>query len=398
MDNSGPKKRPKAVIWFDSFGTTGPMAVTDRLAQALEARGVEVVIAGSDRSLMHNFAAQARTEPIRPHFSLFKPQVNQSHDLKKILDKEQPDMFITEHFPFIEKDGLGEDILKAVKYAREKYPKMAIYGVPRDVPVSWKDVGWASRAGAEYLDAILVRGDRKVADFDRFLAPEDRTALNGKMHYVGYTIPPKSPTGKNSGGGIVVHLGGGRAEWDLDTYREILRSIPQLPPELQQQEWHFYFADTMHPDTYKALLKEYEALPDALRAHVHAPEDQHGFIGALQAADMVVARGGITAVEAVAYGKPAVLLPLHDEQNIRVEGLTKLAPGRVTVIEGGHPGEKEKVHYDPAALRSGIEAMFAQRRVKAPPSTIAIDGHNAAAQGMLDRMHGIESSFDGRRK
>jgi len=378
MENSAHK--PKAVLWFDHHGALGPVSVADRLVQALEARGIEVVIAASKDSFDYKFASNARRHPMEMR------NYDPSAELKEVNDSEKPDILITEHFPFVPNDSM-RGVATAIALAREVNPKMKLYSIPRDIPYFTKPKEDAAAAAklAKLYDGILVRGDKKVADFEKHFDAEQWQQISPKLDYIGYTIPPMPADKVTTGGGIVAYLG---SLWQ-EPAGNILDVLPELTSQLQAQQWHFYVGG--NPENYnskKAVATFLSGLPTEMRDHVHFHWQNENFVDALQSADMVISRGGITAVEGVAYGKPTVILPLSGEQSERAEGLKPLAPSRIAIVD----------HTNLTELQESLNTLYAQRRVKASSPDLQINGHNNAAQGIADRARGIETAFSGRSK
>ena len=395
--------RPKALILFHDFRSGGPVAVVDRLSGALKARGAEVVVSGNLQSMQWEMASDPRKAPILP--KLFTPPAKQ---VKQLIDREKPDILIVEHFPFQDKNPLSTLMADAIRHARAVNPDVVTYGIPRDVPnfrhvarLSGKDPQaspeWASQMAGELVDHVLVRGDERVVDSRQYFTPEQQARFAHKLHHVGYTVPSPVVGAASSGGGVLVHLGGGPLANDLTLYRQLLQTIPHLHEGLQGMKWRFVITPDASKAEVKALEQVIRELPAPIRPHVSLELMHTDYLRQVQAADMVLVRGGISAVEAVSYGKPTVAFPASVEQITRCEGLQK-ATDRLAFLQDWESYHQAETPIDPAELKQTLEETLAWRRVKTPPIGVRIHGHEAMAQGMIDRYHGVESQFDGRAK
>lgn len=382
--------KPKVLMYSATFGTLGPTTVMDRTAHALKEHGMQVSILGNPLVTEHRYTSHPR------RVTLSYEDDNEVEKLARALLREKPAVLILEQIPFVLRSS-GRRIMEAVEQVRPQLPGMKVYGLSRDIPYFNGEIDrqWAAET-ADKLDAILVRGDGDMIDPRQEFSAEQWEHFDGKLHHVGYMVPPLPSTGMNKGGGIVVQLGGGAPNRHQDVMKQVLQTIPQLSPALQQEEWHFYITDYAKKSDFAELNALKDALPDAIGRHIHLHSHSGDYLAHVQKADLVVTRGGMSAVEAVAYGKPAVLIPFasNEEQHRRAMALQAKAPGRVEVLDDA----VDAVDTGSTQLVAALERLYPLRRVTPTLPDIHINGHEHAAQGIVDRLHGIDSDFSGRSK
>lgn len=389
---------PKVLIIYHDFGSAGPYTVVNRMTHALKARGAEVVVAGPERSMQWEFDSDPKKATITP-LSFFSPE----QQLMGIIRKQKPDIVIAEHFPFGSKDPLTQYMMKGIAQARKTNPNVQVYGITRDVPFfrpghEAQDAEWTSTHAAPMVDHILVRGDKSIIDLKEFFTDAQWQRFADKVHYTGFMVPPPQAGKPTKGGGVVVHLGGAEVSYDVDTYRQIMAAIPTLGDALRQAPWHFVVSPFSNKKSQQALLAEFEKLPKDIRSHVTIEPMHADYLAQAQAADMLVVRGGHSLIEALSFGKPVLAIPRQSEQQRRIEGLPAQSLKRLRSIGEYHSADDRAIPMDPNVLRDSLNELYAQRRSMAPECGIRINGHEAAAQGIMDRYQGIETSFEGRAK
>jgi len=441
--SSPSNPHPKVMIWFDSFGTWGPLSVVDRLTRALLDKGCEVCIVTSERSLegvqegqrwRFSFQndpkyANAKVQIVTPYNEL--GDYGRKHQtMTPILNAEaarfKPDIVMTEQYPFISVDeGLG-DFLRDAKAAN---PQLKTYSIARDVPDFADDqVREDAIKGASLFDKILVRGDKKLLDYRQFFKPDQWDAIKEVVAYPGYFIPagpPKSgktPAVQPQSNEVLVSAGGSFSEADFELYAQLLHARAKMPADLRNKQWHFVVG-SKDSDVWRDLQKIVDDLPAEDRAHVSLEAHSPNFSHVLRTADMVITRGGLTSVEATHYGRPTLIvtqasedasesLHSHDrghvdpddsddliharhEQVQRAEALAKKFPHHVSLVD--QRSDRNGYAIQPMELMQALTDAHERQHAHAKP-VIAVDGHETVAKGVLAVSQGQNPSFNAGRK
>ena len=365
--------QPTVMIMAYDWGTGAHAVVSDRLSQALQKRGCKVLIFTDEQTSarMKGFTNIDGRCTTVTHFDNY---INQFEEFKAALRQHQPDILITEHYPMEKANAIiSADIGQCVSYARQiseqtKKP-LQIHALVRDIP---DRETLPSPAKLAPYDRLIVRGDEQFHSYaTHFAKEEDWNSIKDKLHYVGYAAAAAAPSPKDNS--VVVSLGGGLISGDSRAYENIMLAIEALPKssELARKRWHIYAPHSLQND-----LKE-EAAHSPIPITIH-PFDAT-FEQAMQRADMVICRGGMTAIEALANNIPALIIPRQyengGEQKIRTKELVSRARDRIVVVD-----EKDMVI--PNDLHEPMQRAYSLRHVRSSPP-FALNGHEKAADDII---------------
>ena len=371
----------------------------NRIVQAFGDRGCTVVVAGP-KALRDN-AVFRKDQPFSfvelPEIPIFETEGNHAEAAREYTRRlteaaniYRPDIILTEHFPFL--GGIEEKpLIDFLAHVKKASPSTRIYSIPRDIPPTLLHDS-AIRIARDYYDGILVRGDRKLFSFQDFFTEDEWKKFGDKVSHLGYLIPSAIPV--RSGGGVVVGLGGKFHPGDYSLCMKLMQGFAELPHDLKQKDWRFFVPENCPVSERDALCAKAQELNQQCGAHIHIDKVGPQFPEALASCDLAIARGGITCVEAAAYGKSTLIIPRGvAEQRIRAEAVAKANIGRVKVLrEEGLT--LDKLAQSLTQLQGGRERFVKRPRLeKALIKPIEIDGHERLADTLIDRFNGIPTSF-----
>ena len=244
-----------------------------------------------------------------------------SHRTQDILDafhKQNPDLVITELFPF------GRRVLRAEFLALLNAAKICEH--PCTILSSIRDIlaPPSKPAKAEktdniidrYYDGVLVHSNPNTTPLDQSWPVSD--TLNAKLLYTGYVAPrPAGPHPDHLGKGeIIVSAGGGSVGKPIF---DCAAQAAQLDPS---RKWRILIGGT-HPEAEIARL---QSLANGSDLHVErARPDFRQLL--YHAACSVSMCGYNTALDLLQAGTPSVFIPFDEggevEQSLRAESLAK---------------------------------------------------------------------------
>ena len=193
------------------------------LARTLAASGFDVLLVSGGAPLkldlglarLHQLPpVRARDEGLRelsrldgaPLDEAFRSE--RARALLELFRAEQPDVLITEQFPF-GRTQLRFELLPLLQAARERQPKPLIVASVRDVvrrSVSPQRVQETLELLRSF-DTVLIHGDPKVIGFERSFAAW--AAIRDRAAYTGYVADVARADGMAGKGEVIVSVGGG---------------------------------------------------------------------------------------------------------------------------------------------------------------------------------------------
>ncbi len=278
-----------------------------------------------------------------------------------------PDILLTEHFPF-GRSQLRLELDALLAAAQRRAPRPAIVASVRDILVRRKPAREAETAAlvARLFDAVLVHGDRALAALDASFGPAG--AIADKLIYTGYigavrTVP--EPPGDDGKDEIVVSAGGGAVGDAL-----IAATFGAAATLRPARRWRVLIGANAGASAVQRLIAEAPAGVIVERAR---PD----FRGLLRRAALSVSQAGYnTVVDVLAAKVPAVFVPFaagrETEQSLRAARLAERGLARVV----------DETALTPATLAEAAAASIAAPRQNA---AIALDGE-AATAAALDRL------------
>ena len=222
--------------------------------------------------------------------------------LLEALEAADPDIVITEHFPFGRRKLQGE-ILGLLDICRARPHRPVVMASVRDILVTPKDPQQCADWVETYYDAVLVHGDPSIVPFEASFPLTKRIA--SKIHYTGYVAEPgPAPASDNDRFEIVVSAGGGteaRSLLDATLAARALTSVRNGP-------WRVLLglnATTAEREAIRAMAGPGVAV-EAFRGDL--PE-------LLSKARVSVSRAGYnTMAETLASGTRMVVVPFETER------------------------------------------------------------------------------------
>jgi predicted glycosyltransferase len=303
----------------------------------------------------------------------------------------QPDIVITEHFPFGRRQLAGE-FLALIEAAKAANPRALVLASIRDVLVApQRPERLAEAAGrvATLFDAVLVHGDPRVLPLEASwpVTPE----IAGKLVYTGYLTAsgrgphPEEPRngvskdapagsgasrnilrdampddmapqdeGSRGKAGTILISGGGSAA-ALPLFETALAAARLLP----QRSFHLLIGNGVAEADFARLR---QSAPDNARIERARPD----FPALLAACALSISQAGYnTALDLLQAGRPALLAPFdagnETEQALRAAALERAGLARVLNLAGG-----------PEALAMAIEGALA--RGEPPAARVDLGG------------------------
>lgn len=359
----------------------GHLVRARQLAQALAAAGHEVTLASG--GMPDGMAADYR-------FVQVPPVRTQGTDFRNLLDEDgkaatperlaarreklvalakdiQPDIVITEHFPFGRRQ-LASEFLALIEAAREANPHALALSSIRDVLVAPQRPDRLAETAeriATLFDAVLVHGDPNVLPLEASWPVSPGIA--GKLVYTGYLAEQPAPldTAIGTSGTILVSGGGSAAALPLF---ETTLAAAQLSP---QHPFHLLIGRGVSEADFAALRQSAPANARVERARPDFPQ-------LLAACALSISQAGYnTVLDLLRTGRPALLVPFdagnETEQALRAAALERAGLARVVKLAEG-----------PQGLATAIETALAQG--VPPAAEVDLDGATgsvAAIAGLL---------------
>ena len=263
------------------------------------------------------------------------------------IDDVQPDVLITELFPF------GRRILRRefealLDHVQNQIP---VFASIRDIlapPSSQKKADYANRVIAQYYQGVLVHGDPEIAALDLSWPVSEQVAP--MLHYTGFITPKAPPAASGIRSGILVSSGGGSVgDRVFESALHAARAIPD-------QAWRFLVGGEPERVAHFAALAPDHVTVEGLR-------DDFRTILAHSAASISLA-GYNTTLDLLQTGTPGVLVPF-DEGNEVEQGLRARALSNRSGIDVCMSDQLEHLSdYVQRALAAGPQ----------PPRTKSMDG------------------------
>ena len=249
-----------------------------------------------------------------------------THALTQAILSFQPDIFITELYPFGRR-SLASEFLAALKSAQNLPEPPLILGSIRDILAPPSKPAKAIRADgvvAQFYDGILVHSDPEIAPLETSWPVSN--LLETRLHYTGFvaaTAPRPHPKGIGQNE-IVVSTGGGSVG------QPIFRAAIKVARAIPNRGWRLLVGGQ---DAHSRIV-ELSAL--AGNAQVIIEPVRPDFRQMLPLADASISMCGYnTAMDLLQSSTPAVLIPFDDgkevEQGLRARSLAQL--GGIAVLK-----------------------------------------------------------------
>lgn len=248
--------------------------------------------------------------------------------LLSLIEQTQPDILITELFPFgrrIMRNEFGAVLAAAKAMA---VPPLILTSI-RDIlapPTKQKKARFADDMVGPFYDGILVHSDPDVVRLDHSWPVTD--AMKDKLHYTGFVAPqPPIVTGQR-GNTVLVSAGGGTVG---DALFAVAVNAAKDTPHLS---WQMMVGGT---DARRSTLAQ--GAGDNVSIQPPHPDFRQFLTTAAASVSMA---GYNTALDVLQTGVPAVLVPFDDggevEQGLRAEALAQL-PGVSVMRQEGLTGD-----------------------------------------------------------
>lgn len=291
--------------------------------------------------------------------------------LVELVQREAPDVVITEQFPF-GRTRLRFELLPLLEAVKMLPKRPLVLSSIRDVlrdTVSAERVAETLETFDTYFDGVLIHADPNLVDlgmsFSGWSHIQDRAHYTG---YVGETSPPCRPSTSEGRGEVVVSVGGGAVGGAL--LRAALAARPLT--SLAGRNWRLLLGANLGEDE-QAHLRAQASLGVVIEPA------RRDFTTLLANAALSISQAGYnTVVETLACAERAVLVPFatarETEQTQRASILADR--GMVQMV----PADK----LDGPALAAAIERALSGRSIRSFPRC-DVDGGRATA-ALLARM------------
>ncbi|PSB50031.1 glycosyltransferase family protein [Chamaesiphon polymorphus] len=253
--------------------------------------------------------------------------------LIEVFDRFQPDVLITEGYPFSKNKALAFEMVPLLEHVRKSDRATQVICSLRDI-IMVKE--FADRAAEEkrrcefvnqYYDAILLHSDPTIHRLEDNIS--NAGSLTCPVHYTGYVVQSEpervefdltdlallnDPTPK-----IVVSVGGGKLGHDL------LESIIHAAPLIQQETNHrivIFAGPLMDESKYQELVKLAQG-----KTNINLRRFTPSLIAYLDRADLSISLGGYnTTMNVLKTSVKSIIYPSDKdrEQAIRAEKLEQL--------------------------------------------------------------------------
>ncbi|KAA0596735.1 putative glycosyltransferase [Azospirillum lipoferum] len=351
---------------------TGHLSRALALAEAFSARGWRVDVASGGRPAPHLETGNATLHQLPPlasdgaDFATLLGTDGRPADaglfaarqamLTGLLDSRQPDVLITELFPFGRR-ALATEFDALLERARGlPQPPLTLASV-RDIlapPSKPKRVAETEQRLLRFYDGVLVHSDPALIPLEDSwpLTP----AMKPLLRYTGFVVPPPPvpDDGTDGQGEILVTAGGGPVGRPVFEAAALCAASAALP-----QRWRLLVAkgDAALADRLRVL-----APPDRLLVEPVRP-DFRALLG--RAAASLGRCGYNTALDCLTAGVPSVFCPFEDgkevEQTIRATILAR-QPGIATLREAD---------LTPDSLAKALQSVLGARIPPLSPNALA---------------------------
>lgn len=322
-----------ALLYVQHLLGIGHLMRAAALARGLEAAGVRVVLVSGGMPvpvLDSGNSHFVQLPPVRAADETFKSLINESGEpvddewmarrrehLLDIFDREQPDVLVTELFPFgrrLMRFEL-EPLLNRARASREQSGFPIIVSSVRDILVPSKKPGrdeeivqWVRR----FYDLVLIHGDESVIPFNRSFARASEIAeVCRSTGYVVVAVPDRQGPGSPGHDEVIVSTGGGAVGGDLLEAAIGARALCRL----RDRHWRVLIGHGYPNDAFVSIQA---AAPRGVRVE----RARGDFVQLLANCALSISQGGYnTVAEILATGARAVCLPFagggETEQTLR---------------------------------------------------------------------------------
>jgi predicted glycosyltransferase len=298
--------------------------------------------------------------------------------LIEVFDRFQPDVLITEGYPFSKNKALAFEMVPLLEHVRKSDRTTQVICSLRDI-IMVKE--FADRAAEEkrrcefvnqYYDAILLHSDPTIHRLEDNISNAD--SLTCPVHYTGYVVQSEpdrvefdctdltllnDPTPK-----IVVSVGGGKLGHDL------LESVIQAAPLIQQETIHqivIFAGPLMDESKYQQLVKLSQG-----KTNISLRRFTPSLIAYLDRADLSISLGGYnTTMNVLKTSVKSIIYPSDKdrEQAIRAEKLEQL--GLLKILD--------KSELEPELLAKKIVDYLTEESTLDLENSLQLDGAKQAS-------------------
>lgn len=330
----------KTLIWVQHLLGMGHLMRAAALARALADKGIDTLLVsgGAVPSLVDSGAAKIATlPPCRAADVTFKVILDENDtpatdawwadradQLNRIVDDFDPDVLITETFPFGRR-RFRDELLPVIESRRAAQPQTMIVASVRDILVTAtpeKD-DWMVEAARRNYDLILIHGDPKTIRFeDSFHRAAD---IMGSAEYTGYIVSASNvaaPPGVGKGE-VIVSCGSGALGKSLFRATVDARALSQSASTLTWRMLAGY-------GIAQPLFDEISArAPTGMIIERARPD----FMALLARARLSINLGGYnTIMDVISTGVPSVVVPISAEGETEQEQRAQLFAERGLVV------------------------------------------------------------------
>ncbi|OIQ45863.1 MAG: glycosyltransferase [Roseobacter sp. MedPE-SW] len=234
------------------------------------------------------------------------------------LERAQPDVLITELYPFGRR-SLRHEFLALLKAARAMAQPPKILASIRDIlapPSKPEKVEKADQVIASFYDGVLVHSDPQATKLELSWPVSD--ILSQKLHYTGFVAPAAAgPHPETQGQGeILVSAGGGSVGDEIyQTALKAARLMPEYP-------WRLLVGG----NDAKARIAQLSQIPSPAKIEAARPDFRQMLSHVAASVSMC---GYNTALDLLQAETPAVLIPFDAgkevEQSLRAASLIPLS-------------------------------------------------------------------------
>lgn len=236
--------------------------------------------------------------------------------LLSVLDDQEPDVLITELFPFGRR-VLRDEFTALLSAARSQNTPPLILSSIRDIlapPSKPKKAIYADDIVQQFYDGVLVHADPQITPLNLSWPVTDTLAR--RLHYTGFVAPPATTGRSDVGKGeVIVSAGGG------DVGRNVFAAALAAAAADPARQWRLLLGGADAAERCAALAT------DAARNVILEPARPDFRAMLHNAAASVSLCGYNTALDVLQAGCPAVFVPFDAgnevEQGIRARALTQ---------------------------------------------------------------------------
>ena len=272
-------------------------------------------------------------------WDIYETKAMRCNRLLRAFDEFQPDVLVTELFPFGRKQ-FSFELLPLLARAHGRNGKTMIVASLRDILVRRKDQQEYEERVCKlvntYYDLILVHGDERLQTLEETFS---RVAdLECQLAYTGYVVPKRKDAAsreavrpeQNRKPTIIVSNGSGMCP----SGHRLLKSVLQTASVVEKQlphDFHIFAGPLMPENVYKAFQQTAEQSPNVMLSR-YTPD----LSTLLRQADLSISMAGYnTVMDVLSTGVRALVYPVtgngDDEQYVRA---TKLGDKGVLRVVG----------------------------------------------------------------